>query len=172
MKTISRLCTTSIFFMFLFLGYSCKDNSKNLLKEYNININHVSDSLQLAIKSYTILRLDNQPEAYFKFVTKFLITDQYLLFKNESNQSIIIYEKSGKYIYSISKKGRGPGEYLYISDFMFDEKTKEITICNNDRLKKYSFNGDFISEQKFDSEIFKVTRMKNGNLVVLKVLPT
>lgn len=172
MRTTSRLCTTSIFLMILFLGYSCKDNSKTLLKEYNINISHVSDSLQSAIKSYTILRLDNQPEAYIPFISKFILADQYLLFKNESKQSIIIYDKSGKYINSISKKGRGPGEYLYISDFMFDETTRDITICDNDRLKKYSFNGDFISEQKFDSGISKIIRMDNGNLVSEKSLPT
>jgi hypothetical protein len=158
--------------MILFLGYSCKDNSKTLLKEYNINISHIADSLQSAIKSYTILRLDNQPDAYIPFTSKFILTDQYLLFKNESNQSIIIYDKSGKYISSISKKGRGPGEYLYISDFMFDEKTKEITICDNDRLKKYSFDGAFLSEQKFDSRISKILRMDNGNLISEKSLPT
>lgn len=172
MRTTFRLRTISIFLMILFLGYSCKDNSQTLLKEYNINISHVSDSLQSAIKSYTILRLDNQPDAYIPFFSKFILTDQYLLFKNESKQSIIIYDKTGKYINSISKKGRGPGEYLYISDFMFDEKTLEITICDNDRLKKYSFSGDFISEQKFDSRISKTLRMDDGNLVSEKSLPT
>ena len=55
---------------------------------------------------------------------------------------------------------------------MFDEKTKEITICDNDRLKKYSFIGEFISEQKLDSRINKITRMRNGNLVIEKILPT
>lgn len=172
MKTTSRLRQSSILFMILFLGYSCKDNSRTLLKEYNINISHVSDSLQSAIKSYTILRLDNQPDAYIPFISKFILTDQYLFFKNESKQSIVIFDISGKYINSISKRGRGPGEYLYISDFMFDEKTREITICDNDRLKKYSFNGDFLSEQKFDSRISKILRMDDGNLVSEKVLPT
>jgi hypothetical protein len=172
MRTTFRLCTTSIFFMTLFLGYSCKNNSQTLLREYNININQVSDSLQSAIKSYTILRLDNQPEAYIQSISKFIFTDQYLLFKNESKQSIIIFDRSGKYINSISKKGRGPGEYLYISDFMFDEKTREITICDQDRLKKYSFNGDYISEQKFDSRVSKILRMDDGNLVSEKGLPT
>lgn len=128
--------------------------------------------MQSAIKSYTILRLDNQPDAYIPFISKFILTDQYLLFKNEAKQSIVIYDKSGKYNSSISKKGRGPGEYLYISDFMFDESTKEITICDNDRLKKYSFNGDFLSEQKFDSRISKILRMADGNLVSEKSLPT
>jgi hypothetical protein len=172
MRTTCRLRTAFGLFLILFLGYSCKENSKTLLKEYNINISHVTDSLQSAIKSYTILRLDNQPDAYITFVTKFILTDQYLLFKNESKQSIIIYDKSGKYINSISKKGRGPGEYLYISDFMFDEKTREITICDLDRLKKYSFNGDFLSEQKIDSRISNILRMDNGNLVSEKGLPT
>ena len=172
MRTNARPCTTFILLVILFFGYSCKDNSKTLLKEYNINISNVSDSLQSVIKSYTILRLDNQPDAYVPFISKYILTDQYLIFKNESKQSIIIYDKSGKYINSISKKGRGPGEYLYISDFMFDEKTREITICDNDRLKKYSFNGNFISEQKFDSRISKILRMDNGNLVAEKSLPT
>lgn len=172
MRTTSRLRTRSIFFLILFLGYACKENSKTIPKEYNINISHVSDSLQSVIKSYTILRLDNQPDAYIQSISKFIFTDQYLLLQNESKQSIIIYDKSGKYINSISKKGRGPGEYLYISDFMFDEKTREITICDQDRLKKYSFNGDFISEQKFDSRISKILKMGDGNLVSEKGLPT
>lgn len=172
MRATARLCKTTVILLTILINYSCKENSKTYLKQYSININNVADSLQSVVKSYTVLRLDNQPEAYFGFVTKFILTDQYLLFKNESKQSIIIYDKSGKYINSISKKGRGPGEYLYISDFLFDQKTKEITICDNDRLKKYSFKGEFISEQKFDSEIFKVTKMKNGNFVATKVLPT
>jgi hypothetical protein len=172
MRTTSRLSTPFVLFMILFLGYSCKDKSKTLLKEFNIKISHVDDSLQSAIKSYTILRLDNQPDAYIQSTSKFIFTDKYMLFKNESKQSIIIYDKSGKYINSISKKGRGPGEYTYISDFMFDEKSREIIICDLDRLKKYSFSGDFLSEQKFDSRISKILKMDNGNLVSEKGLPT
>ena len=172
MKTILRQLTKTIILSIFLFSFSCKEKTKSLINEYNINTGNIADSLQSAIKSYTILRLDNQPDAYFPFVTKFIITDSYLLFRNESKQSIIIYDKSGKYINSIAKRGRGPGEYIYISDFMFDEKTKEISICDNDRLKKYSFDGDYISEQKFDSRISKIIRMRNGNLVAEKGLPT
>jgi hypothetical protein len=172
MRTISKLLTTTIPLLTIFIGYSCSESPKTLLNKYNINIDNVVDSLQSAVESYTILRLDNQPEAYFPFISRFLLTDPYLLFKNESKQSLIIYDKSGKYINSIAKKGRGPGEYLYISDFLFDEKTKEITICDDDKLKMYSLNGDFISEKKFDSRISRIIRMDNGSLVTEKSLPT
>jgi len=172
MKTSTRLVTPAILFLIMTIAYSCREHPKNLLKEYTISTDNLTDSLHSSIKSYSILKLDNQSDAYFKFVTRFIISDQYLLFKDESKQSIIIYDKTGKYINSITKKCRGPGEYLYISDFMFDEKTKEITICDRDKLKKYSFVGDFISEQRFETEISRITGMKSGNLVAEKGLPS
>ncbi|MCU0344999.1 MAG: 6-bladed beta-propeller [Ignavibacterium sp.] len=172
MRTFTRLVTPTILFLIMTIAYSCKEHPKSLLKEYAISTDKLTDSLQNSIKSYTILKLDNHADAYFKFVSRFIITDLYLLFKDESKQSIIIYDKTGKYINSITKKGRGPEEYMYISDFMFNEKTKEITICDRDKLKKYSFEGDYISEQKYETEISRITRMKNGNLVAEKGLPS
>ena len=172
MKTFSGQITTVTILLVFLSGLSCKEHSNALIQEYRITIDNVADSLQSVIKSYSILRLDNNTDAYFQSVSKFILTDNYMLFKNESRQTIIIFDKSGKYINSITKKGRGPGEYQYISDFMFDEKTKEITICDNDRLRKYSFTGNFISEQKLDSRVDKSVRLKNGNLVVEKKLPT
>lgn len=172
MKTILRPLAITITLSAILFCFSCTEISKSRIQEYKININDIKDSLQSSIKSYSVLRLDNNPDAYFPFATKFILSESYLIFRNESKQSIIIFDNSGKHINTIAKRGRGPGEYSYISDFMFDEKAKEITICDNDKLKKYSFTGEFISEQKLDSKIFKVTRMKNGNLITEKVLPT
>jgi hypothetical protein len=131
-----------------------------------------SGDLSSIVKSYDILSLENSPEAYIKNRSRTIFTDSLILIKNESDQSIVIFNNKGKYLKTISKKGRGPEEYLYISDFTFDPKTRVISIYDTDKEKRYSFDGKFISESKLGFRINKVTRLDGSNLILEKVFPS
>ena len=64
--------------------------------------------------------------------------------------AIFIFDINGKFLNSINKKGKGPGEYSTINNFRI--YNNQIIIADNDYLKIlfYSINGTFIKEKKVD----------------------
>jgi glycosyltransferase involved in cell wall biosynthesis len=62
--------------------------------------------------------------------------------------SVYIFDKEGKYINKISRKGGGPGEYTRIYDFDIDRSANEMVILTGGPLKiiRNTMEGKFISE--------------------------
>jgi len=70
----------------------------------------------------------------------------FIMDNSKSNQAIFIFDMDGKFLYSINKRGNGPGEYLSISDFYVDEKNNIIGVLSYSQLLKYDLQGKFIEK--------------------------
>lgn len=79
------------------------------------------------------------------------------------------FTRKGKFVNTIGKKGRGPGEYNRPMSIAIDTKQKLIYFQDRGRLLKYNYNGDFIKEYQigvttskilqYNENIFLVNRM-------------
>ena len=63
---------------------------------------------------------------------------------SENQLGILVFDINGDLIRKIGSKGRGPGEYLYTFDFTVDEKTETIYVWDNNIIKVFSKNGNFL----------------------------
>jgi hypothetical protein len=101
-----------------------------------------------------------------KFIdNKFFISDR-------SNMSIIAFNKDGSFIKKYGKKGRGPGEYIDITDFTFIPEKEQVAIlcgagCN--KIYLYRLTGEFVKELKIDFYPIKLISY-NNNLVLINSL--
>ena len=77
---------------------------------------------------------------------KFFISDR-------SSMSILAFTSDGTFIRRLGRKGRGPGEYIDITDFTFIPEKEQLAIlcgagCN--KIYLYQLSGEFIKEIKVD----------------------
>lgn len=81
------------------------------------------------------------------------LTDS-LIFIKPTNEGLLTYDFNGRLKSRISKKGKGPGEYISASEFTLDYNHRTVYILDsvNDKILKYSMNGDFLQEIRIKSE--------------------
>lgn len=76
-------------------------------------------------------------------VNKIVTTDNSIYILN--NNVILCFDIDGKFLFKLDKQGRGPEEYMYISDFDVSSDNKILTILSTD--KKFQVYG--ITEKGF-----------------------
>ncbi|GHT60071.1 hypothetical protein AGMMS50239_08220 [Bacteroidia bacterium] len=63
-------------------------------------------------------------------------------------KSILVFNKTGKFIRSIGSHGQGPGEYTGIDNIALDKK-KRLIVSSNRKIIFYDLNGKFLKEKSF-----------------------
>lgn len=51
---------------------------------------------------------------------------------------VLCFDKDGKYLYKLSRQGKGPEEYLYLSDFDLIPAKKQLVVLTGDNLQYYA----------------------------------
>jgi hypothetical protein len=102
------------------------------------------------------------------------------IYTSTKNSGILKFDRQGKLINTIGRKGRGPGEFSSGFKFTVDEKSGDVFIMDTgNRTKVYSQNGTFLREIRlseivgserwnsdieiFNSKIFYPNSIESGN---------
>ena len=137
------------FIMFLaFLFHLCGKEKKEGLMEISVDIGQdITLPLSTITEELTTIELELTDESMINpdRIRKILLCDNHVIIA-ETDQ-MLIFNMKGKFVRSIGSKGQGPGEYISIQGFTFDEKTKTIYIVNNrSQIIGYDLNGKFAKE--------------------------
>jgi hypothetical protein len=110
----------------------------------------------------TYIPLDNAIP--FGRVTR-IIVNEHNIYINDIDAGILKFNRSGKLIFKIGSKGRGPGEYLSASSLAVDELTGNVYILEApSKIKVYSSTGRFIRDINFNRDLIGLgTGMKMFN---------
>jgi hypothetical protein len=116
---------------------------------------------------YTVLKADST-DYMFTYPQKIVYKDNtfYILdWVNPRNSKVVAFDNKGNPVLSLNKRGRGPGEYLQISDFDIDDN-KDLWIVDgqDDVLLHYSDECRFISSRKLPFEVNYV-QCSNGGML-------
>lgn len=147
--------TLIVFFVILLIG--CKlqkeDTSKaeiptiNLEKEYpikRIDIHEIADVEYIPLETTDKSLLGN---AAFS-----AISENYIVIGDMKYFQILLFNRQGKYLRTIGKKGQGPGEYTNFEAFDVDFEKEEVYLYSlglDQRMWIYSLNGKFKREFKY-----------------------
>lgn len=163
---------SSIFIILLtLLSISCDHTKSELVKNVDVTNSPIEGELSSLIESYEIIPLENTPNAYMNNPGGETFTDSLIIFRN-GDKKIVIFNKSGKYLNSISKQGRGPDEYQFINGFTFNTSDKLVSIRDNNKIKRFNLNGDFIDETELGFRSSVITRFGPDQFIVEKMLPS
>lgn len=96
-------------------------------------------------------------------VSKVVIGNERIYVLSLIDPRIFIFSLDGKYINSL-KRGNGPGEVLFVSDFEY--RNNNLYVLDNYRsIKQYDSDGNYIAEKyKLDSPYFSFTQVDDDCL--------
>jgi len=147
------------FLIILFLLLSCKNETSNNTIKVDIDaLNNVS--IYELFNKIEIIKLKSNPNALLSYFNKVISFDEYYYILDFRLPVIYIFNNKGEYIKKIDNQGKGPNEYIHISDFEIDTISKKLTILDPSygALLEYNLNGDFkkrISLPKLNRSYYK-----------------
>ena len=89
--------------------------------------------------------------------------DKLLVLANQG-KSLYIFTNQGDFVSEIGRRGKGPGEFLYIYGMSIDPISNHLYILDNNQVKliEYSPDGKFIKEKKLSFYATGVRATENG----------
>lgn len=109
--------------------------------------------------------LETTPQSLIQRMDKVQFDGGRIYILSTAQNSVFIFDDSGKFIKTFDRYGRGPGEYTSITDF--EVADGRIYVFNDDRgaLLHYDDSGNYLTEEKIErGESFKL--LPNGLRVV------
>lgn len=118
------------------------DLKKVLQNEREVPISQFVDSLEY-------IPLELTPESGINFISKLYLTDEYILVRNTSRQSELLFlfeRRSGKFIRQLGRVGNGPDEYFKTLNCFFNPYDNKIYTHEYMRssVRTYNLNGKFL----------------------------
>lgn len=147
---------------------SCNYKKEKLTDTFSeINITNLEEVGQLKLSQIgepvTYIPLETNTESLISKIRAIkCFKDKFFI--NDFDDQIFAYDKKGKLITKISKKGQGPGEYYSVLDYFVDDSLIYILDYGR-RLTCFDYNGNFskyISFPKQGSRVISLDTYKAG----------
>lgn len=147
--------TYIIISFFLFLS-SCTTEKKRKDSSNCIIINASIDSKdKLPLNKYTVdaklIPLETSKECLIGTLQSIIYKNGRFYIKSREDNKILVFDMDGGYVRKLDAVGRGPGEYLRISDFMVDSENN-IYILDMFGIKKYNNQFQFVEDYKIKKD--------------------
>ena len=146
----------------------CTSPKNNLITEKIINIPvNIEDIKHEKIseycKDYKIITLETSSKCLIKNITRLVPYNNRLYIFDKDLNTVFIFSDTGKYITKIHKIGKGPQEYLQLTDFTIDKENSEL-ILSADRPYKflyYNLDGEYIDEKRQKTFFMNISNTKD-----------
>lgn len=125
------------------------------------------------------VKLETTKESLIKYIKKVLNLDGKLLVVDGDMNSLLLFDKDGRFMKKIAGQGKGPGEYAYLTSATVDKGGKRLFVLDDfsHNLFTYDFEGNYLEGRKLDFRatdleylgddklVFYCGYMKNDNYV-------
>ena len=145
--SIIGLCT------FMLMSCSTKNETNkanaNAIPVYTINVNQSTNpeilDKFLSDMQIRLLPLETRDSMYFNGEEAVVhVADGQLFIHDVAQDMIFRFDKDGKFINRIARKGQGPEEYTHIVHNLVDWQRREVYIADYTQLKVYDFAGNYL----------------------------
>lgn len=140
---------TFIFILAILLTVSCstKKNDKQPIEKIDLTFGLKNDekvNLSTITDDIECVKLETNDKCLVGNISRSMLKDSLIILKDDLER-LFIFNKKGKCLLKLNKKGQGPQEYLYISSFDVSLKNKLIYIYDglSQKIIIYDFNGEF-----------------------------
>ena len=142
---MNKLC---LFFLavILLLLTSCNSTKKGVLQEKCIEVDvHTTQSMSTLCESYTCipLELSNDEDNLINAIDKLVVHDGCFYVMDRFRNTIFVFSEEGKYLHKIARSGRGPQEYIELTDFDVYDSEVYILSRANQAIYVYDKDGNF-----------------------------
>lgn len=148
---------TICFSLLPFISQS-QTSSINLIE--NLDNNH-SVSLSTFVKDVEYIPLETTDECLLSNELQVFVENNDIIVGDQKAQKFFRFDRKGKFLNTIGKRGEGPEEYIYSISFYADNEYVYITDANSKQLNKYSHEGKFI--EKIPTDLVSWSLEKEGD---------
>ncbi|MDR2145536.1 MAG: 6-bladed beta-propeller [Tannerella sp.] len=124
-----------------------------------VNLSEIADSIKC-------IRLQTDSNDVLGRIREIVIRQKYIYAMDMSQQMIFVFDKEGKFVAKLNKRGQGPDEYTVIGPFFIDDNEKYMEIVDyagKCTLLKYSnISFDLVDKIPFPDIKFNQFRRHNG----------
>ena len=102
------------------------------------------------IKKINFIPLETNDQCLLSGISKIIAHDnKWFIMDSGFARMIYVFNKKGKYLYSIGNYGRGPGEFIRLADFTINKAEEKLLILDNWKVITYDCNnGSLIDDTK------------------------
>jgi hypothetical protein len=127
-----------------------------------------SDEMKFSdyFENFRTVKLETSDSILLGEINSIVLSNDKIYLTDIYANTLYIFDKTGKFLSSINKQGQGPGEYVYITQFVVDGENI-VTKCGS--LRKiiiYTEAGEFISEQSINCSPMDISLLGNHNYVL------
>lgn len=149
--------------------HSCNEQTPNTKTEkISVNLNQSGDTIRLTdlFSSVKTVRLETNEQSIIGEFNKILLYQDTLYIS--TGTEILTFDIEGSFIHKHAMHGKGPGEYLSISDILIDPKKQHIIILDATAQKiiEYDMNFTFVSEFSTNRYAMNFAMGKGGNILL------
>ena len=107
-----------------------------------------SDKVGIAdeIESIEYIPLELTDESLIANVLDACVSDEYIFIYSTRQESVLQFDRKGKFVRPIAKTGNGPGEVAQIISLTIDEENRLFCVNEYFSTLFYSFDGEFIKK--------------------------
>lgn len=97
------------------------------------------------------VKLETTSESLIQYINRVLDLDGNLLVVDRDNQSLLLFDRDGRFIKKIAGQGKGPGEYLRMYDAAVDKEGRRLFVLDAyaQSVLIYDFDGKCLDSKKF-----------------------
>ena len=152
MKTIQII---TILILLSFVEGNSTNKEHTDIKTITINPDAINQSIDLSPlldDSFDIIPLETREECLISDIKKMELHNDKIFISDRTNQTIFIFDTTGKFIKNIGKKGNGPGEYAYLGDFFLIGDSIFIQDTYRKKYIIYDINKSSFSEIPYQTQ--------------------
>jgi hypothetical protein len=142
------------FLLIVIIALSCQNNKKNAELSLNrscllnLQVNEDKFIIPNQLENTRYLTLESNEKNKISSVDKLQIFNNHLFIFDEQQNKIFIFDDNGHFTEQIDNKGKGPDEYLYLSDFLINKQDSclELLDVGNKKIlrldRSYKMKGE------------------------------
>jgi len=142
--------------LIIIVGFVCCCSPKNNVPENTWKINIPDEIIFLSadsvFSSVDYIPLETTKESVMYKIDKMKIYESELYILDQKKNVILVFDKTGKFIRKLDKKGRGPDEYISIDDFFIHNSL--IYVLSNASQKILIYDIFFHLKKTYRTETF------------------
>ncbi len=119
-----------------------------------------------SFSKFKFIQLEQTDDCAFDYITKMVDAEDCIVVKTRIQNELFCFDKgTGAFKCRIGNIGEGPGEYLTVSDFFYNNKEKSICVIDpyHNSILSYDFEGNFLYAKKVEPYINKIICVERSN---------
>jgi hypothetical protein len=154
----------------LFALVSCHEKEKTAPVS-QIKVDEIPNKdvkMQEITSAFTIIPLETTDQSLIQYLKKVVLCDDKFFVLDDQRPLFAIFSKTGKFIKSVSKQGKGPGEYYVPTDFIIDSEQGQIELLDgfNRQILIYDLEGNYKNRIRLSIQGNYFVKFQNGDYVI------